>query len=130
MAYYSLSLASALWIAQLRPNDYAWASLISVVIAIGLGVVIAQRAGMAIVIASVMLLVVVVGFIADSDNDRWAAPLPLDISSLFFHGARTPLVILAFALVATSGVARKIQESLQEASKVPTPLTEAQEAER
>ncbi|TFD05972.1 hypothetical protein [Cryobacterium sp. TMT1-66-1] len=130
VTYYALSLASALWIAQLRPNDYVWASLISVVIAIGLGAVIAQRAGMAIVVAGVILLVVVVGFIAGSDNDRWAAPLPLDISSLFLHGARTPLVVLAFALVATSGVARKIRESRQGESKVPTPIKEAQKAEK
>ena len=122
LTYYALSLASALWVTQFGPDDYVWACLISVVTAVGLGIAIALRVEMALVIAGVMLILIVVGFIAGSAEDRWAAPLPLDIPSLFLHGARTPLVLLSFALVAASGVTRKLKDLPRGSSRKPTQI--------
>lgn len=126
VAVYALSLTSAFWVASQTPTDYIWALGLSAAIPCGLGIIVAQRAGIAIVAAGAMLAVVLIGFITGSDLYVWVAPLPLDLPSLFFHGARAPLVISSMVLIGTAGVVRIITDARRPASKVPTPTDDKQ----
>ena len=117
VAFYLLSLTSALWVAQRTPTDYISALVLSAAISCGLGVVVARRASVAVVAAGVMFIVVVIGLILGSDRYLSVMPLPLDIQSLVFHGARVPLVVASTVLVGTAGTIRVFTDVRRHESK-------------
>ena len=85
---------------------------------------VARRVGAALVAGGVMLVLVVMSLIAGSDLYLWVAPLPTDIPSLFFHGARTPLVVSAMVLLVTVGIARLVADRNHHVSRIPSETRE------
>lgn len=124
VSYYVLCLSSALWGARVTPLDYVWGILLSAAMYCVLGVAVARRVGAALVAGGVMLVLVVMSLIAGSDLYLWVAPLPTDIPSLFFHGARTPLVVSAMVLLVTVGIARLVADRNHHVSRIPSETRE------
>ncbi|MFG6402469.1 hypothetical protein [Microbacterium sp. P04] len=102
--FYGLSLASALWVARVDPLDYLWALLLSAAICCIFGLVVAWRASLTLAAAVVMLILVVIGFIAGTDQYLWVMPFPRDVVALFFHGSRSPLVVGPTFLIGAAAV--------------------------
>lgn len=117
LGYYGLSLASALWVARLTPSDYTWALIISAVVSAALGLLVAKLQGTALIASATMLVLVVLGFAMGSSTFTWIPPLPADFRSLFFHGARSPLVIGATAFLGATSIPRVTVAKRQQTSQ-------------
>ncbi|WP_162903932.1 hypothetical protein [Leucobacter sp. wl10] len=117
VAYYAASLASALWLSG-QQSLVVIATLISVVLFAGLSVISSLRATLSMVLSVTILLLLAISFLLGGSEYAWAAPLPFDIASLFFHGSRTPIVFC----VAASALAASIMK-LRSRKKTVAALT-------
>jgi len=117
VGYYGLSLASAFWIGQMGPQDQVWSIVLGAAVCIGLGAIVGWRVGSALVASGLMLLLIAIAYVFGSDAYAWAAPFPADIVTLFFHGARSPLVVGPVALVGAAGIWRVVSNARREESE-------------
>lgn len=108
LAYYLLSLISALWIGRVNePPPYAALLGICLVGCIALGWLVSWRWESALLASIVMILLIAVGFVVGSDGYLWVLPLPFDVPSLFLHGARSPITFSVAVLVGTVAIFRR-----------------------
>ena len=107
VVFYGLSLASAFWIAPI-PNYYVWGLLLSAATCCLAGLALAVRPSIALVATGTMLILVIIGFATGSNIYLSVPPFPGALPQLFFHGARSAVVIGPLALLATTATIRVV----------------------
>lgn len=114
IGFYGLSVASALWVGMQNAADYWFSMLVSVAVCSILGFLAVRAAPSAMVASGVMLTLVVFGFAMGSETYLWVPPFPADMIPVFFHGARSPIVIGPIFLLGIAGIVGMISESRQQ----------------
>lgn len=99
VAFYVTSLGSSFWVTNRNANDYLWAAILTFAGFVGAPLYAAVRHYSGLVASGVMLVLIFIGYLAGGPAYFTINPVPQDLTSLLFHGGRSPLVLgLAFAV--------------------------------
>lgn len=102
VAYYAASVASVLWLSGQQSLVVA-AIAISMTAFAALSVISCLLPHLSLALSATILVLLIISIIFGGAEYAWAAPLPLDFATLFFHGSHSPLVFcIAAATLATS----------------------------